>query len=207
MYGFCTPFDDISRLFTVCHAASRCLRFMYAISLCQYTILRCLPPKCVNFRTAYEKVVDRSIFHSSLLTFPKFHLLCCSSVAPSLSSSSLSMLYRLFLQHGCGTITRTSNAVKGLAAAVDRALTNYYCETWSYGKREGKAKKKEAAKKHVIKRNSRFLICRRFGKEKAKQEKKKRSRYKDEIPDFVFRTCMSKVRNTGILSFYLAFSI
>ena len=74
---------------TVCHAASRCLRCMYAMSLCLYTILRCPTPKCVNFRTAYEKVVDRSIFHSSLLTFPKFHLLCCSSVAPSLSSSSL----------------------------------------------------------------------------------------------------------------------
>ena len=120
MYGFCAPFDDISRLLTLCHAASRCLRCMYAISLCLYTILLCPPPKCVNLRTAYEKDVDRSIFHSSLLTFPKFHLLRCSSVAPSLSS----------------------NAVEGLAAAVGRALTNYYCETWSHRKREGKAIKR-----------------------------------------------------------------
>ena len=98
-YGLCTPctvsvhrlttYHAYSRYVTVCHAASRCLRYMYAISLCLYAILRCPPPKCVNFRTAYEKVVDRSIFHSSLLTFPKFHLLCCSSVAPLLSSSSL----------------------------------------------------------------------------------------------------------------------
>ena len=98
-YGLCTPctvfvhrlttYHAYSRYVTVCHAASRCLRCMYAISLCLYAILRCPPPKCVNFRTAYEKVVDRSIFHSSLLTFPKFHLLCCSSVAPLLASSSL----------------------------------------------------------------------------------------------------------------------
>ena len=120
MYGFCTPFDDISRLLTLCHAASRCLRCMYAISLCLYTILLCPPPKCVNLRTAYEKDVDRSIFHSSVLTFSKFHLLRCSSVAPSLSS----------------------NAAEGLAAAVGRALTNYYCETWSHRKREGKAIKR-----------------------------------------------------------------
>ena len=114
MYGFCTPFDDISRLLSLCHGMSRCLRCMYAISLCLYTILLCPPPKCVNLRTAYEKDVDRSIFHSSLLTFPKFHLLRCSSVAPSLSS----------------------NAVEGLAAAAGRALTNYLCETWSDGKRK-----------------------------------------------------------------------
>ena len=78
---------------------------------------------------AVEKDVDRSIFHSSLLTFPKFLLLRYSSVAPSWSS----------------------NAVKeGLAAAaaVGRALTNYYCETWSRGKREEKSKK-EAAKKQI----------------------------------------------------------
>ena len=132
----------------VCHAASRCLRCMYAISLCLYTILLCSPPKCVNLRTAYEKDVDRSIFHSSLLTFPKFHLLRCSSVAPSLSS----------------------NAVEGLAAAVGRALANYYCETWSHGEREGKAIKR-SLKEADIKTKSPIFIRRGLGKEKKKQEK------------------------------------
>ena len=87
-----TTYHAYSRYITVSDVASRCLRcigYMYAISLCLYTILRYPPPKCVNFRTADEKDVDRSIFHSALLTFTKFHLFRCSSVAPSLSSSSL----------------------------------------------------------------------------------------------------------------------
>ena len=98
------------------------------------------------------------------------------------------VLYRLFLQHGCGTITRTSNAVEGLAAACSWRLTNYYCETWSHGKREGKAKKSSHKEAVIWKKNPRLLICWRLRKEKAKQEKKlQRSRYKDEIPDFLFR--------------------
>ena len=44
-------------------------------------------------------------------------------------------------------------------------------------------------------------------KGKARKEKAERSRYKDDIPDVLFQSCMSKVRNTGISSFYLAFSI
>ena len=111
----------MSRYAMLPHAVYGVLRCMYAISLCLYTILWCPPPKCVNLRTAYEKDVDQSIFHSFLLTFPKFHLLRCSSVSPSLSS----------------------NAVEGLAAEVGRALANYYCETWSHGEREeGKAIKR-----------------------------------------------------------------
>ena len=51
--------------------------------------------------------------------------------------------------HGCSTIPRTSNAVEGLAAAVGRALANYYCETWSHGKREGKAKKRKRKEAYV----------------------------------------------------------
>ena len=151
MYGFCTPFDDkhaYSRYVTVCHAASRCLRCMYAISLCLYTILLCPPPKCVNLQTAYEKDVDRSIFHSSLLTFSKIHLLRCSSVAPSLSS----------------------NAVEGLAAAVGRALTNYYCETWSRGKREGNAIKRSRKEAHVKTKFTISYLLRAWKRER-KQEK------------------------------------
>ena len=164
MYGFCTPFDDISRLltlYTVCHAASRCLWRMYAISLCLYTILLCPPPKCVNLRTAYEKDVDRSIFHSSLLTFPKFHLLRCSSVAPSLSS----------------------NAVEDLAAAVSRALTNYYCETWSHGKREGKAIKRSRKKADIkTKFPISYLLRAWRGEEKARKRSRKEADIKTKFP-------------------------
>ena len=99
MYGFCTPFDDISAYplyVTVCHAASRC---MYAILLCLYTILWCPPPKCVNLRATYEKVVDRSIFQSSLLTFTKFHVLRCSSVG-SCSWQSIDELLCETWSHG-----------------------------------------------------------------------------------------------------------
>ena len=86
-----------------------------------------------------------------------------------------------------GTITRTSNAVEGLAAACSWRLTNYYCETWSHGKREGKAKKSSRKEAVIWKKNPRLLICWGLRKEKAKQEKKpQRSRYKDEIPDFLF---------------------
>ena len=87
--------------------------------------------------------------------------------------------------------------------AVGRALTNYYCETWSHGKREGKANS-VAAKKQLYEREIPDCLFAE-GLEKKRQSKKKkpqRSRYKDEIPDFLFRTCMSKVRNTGILSLY-----
>ena len=48
-------------------------------------------------------------------------------------------------------------------------------------------------------------VWRRKGK--ARKEKAESSRYKYEIPDILFRSCMFKVRNTGILSFYFAFSI
>ena len=161
MYGFCTPFDDISRLLTLCHGISRCLRCMYAISLCLYTILLRPPPKCVNLRTAYEKDVDRSIFHSSLLTFPKFHLLSCSSVAPSLSS----------------------NAVEDLAAAVGRALTNYYCETWSHGKREGKSIKRSRKEADIkTKFPISYLLRAWRGEEKARKRSRKEADIKTKCP-------------------------
>ena len=171
-YGLCTLcmvsvhrltiYHAYSCYVTVCHAASRCLRCMYAISLCLYTILLCPPPKCVNLRTAYEKDVDRSIFHSSLLTLPKFHLLRCSSVAPSLSS----------------------NAVEGLAAALGRAFTNYYCETWSHGETEGKAIKRSRYKDKIPD----LLFAEGLEKRrKSKKKKSQRSRYKDEIPVFISR--------------------
>ena len=66
--------------------------------------------------------------------------------------------------------------------AVGRALTNYYYETWSHGKREGKAKKISRKEAVIWKKKSDFLFAENLEK-KAKQEKKpQRSRYKDEIP-------------------------
>ena len=138
MYGFCTPFDDISRLLTLWHGMSRCLTlstvYVRHLAVSVHNFVVSATQMC-QFRTAYEKDMDRSIIHSSLLTFPKFHLLRCSSVAPSLSS----------------------NPVEGLAAAVGRALTNYYCETWSHGKREGKARKR-SRKEADIKMKFRLYI-------------------------------------------------
>ena len=144
-YGLCTPgtvsvhrlttYHAYSRYVTVCHAASRCLRCMYAISLC--------------------------IFHSSLLTFPKFHLLRCSSVAPSLSS----------------------NAVEGLAAAVGRALTNYYCETWYHGKREGKAIKRSRKEADIkTKFPISYLLRAWRGEEKARKRSHKEEDIKTKCP-------------------------
>ena len=158
MYGFCTPFDDISRLLTLCHGMSRCLTLstVYVRHLAVSP-----PPKCVNLRTAYEKDVDRSIFHSSLLTFPKFHLLRCSSIAPSLSS----------------------NAVEGLAAAVGRALTNYYCETWSHGKREGKAIKRSRKEADIkTKFPISYLLRAWRGEEKARKRSRKEADIKTKCP-------------------------
>ena len=78
------------RHITLTHAMLRYVTLPHAVyGVCTSSRCVCTQLCGVNFRTAYEKVVDRSIFHSSLLTFPKFHLLCCSSVAPLLSSSSL----------------------------------------------------------------------------------------------------------------------
>ena len=57
--------------------------------------------------------------------------------------------------------------------AVGRALTNYYCETWSHGKREGKAKR-VAAKKQLYEREiPDFLFS--DGLEKERQTKKKKA--------------------------------
>ena len=117
----------------------------------------CTPSRCVCTQFCGVRhpnvsiCVYRSIFHSSLLTFPKFHLLRCSSVAPSLSS----------------------NAVKGLAAAVGRALTNYYCETWYHGKREGKAIKKNRKETDI---KTKFPISYLLRAWKRKGKTRKRSR-------------------------------
>ena len=72
--------------------------------------------------------------------------------------------------------------------------------------KEKEKQKRVAAKRQLNEREIHdFLFAENLRKEKAKQEKKPQgSRYKDEIPHFLFRTCMSKVRNTGIFSLYLA---
>ena len=72
-------------------------------------------------------------------------------------------------------------------------------------KEKGK-QKKEAAKKQICEREiPDFLLAEGLEKKRqSKIKKPQRSRYKDEIADFLFRTCMSKVRKTGILSLYLA---
>ena len=98
------------------------------------------------------------------------------------------VLYRLFPQHGCGTITRTSNAVWGLGSCMQLA-EHWRITTLKLGlmaKEKGKQKrvatkkqlyereipdflfseglekkrqsKKKAAKKQILRRNSRFLI-------------------------------------------------
>ena len=49
-----------------------------------------------------------------------------------------------------------------------------------------------------------FLFAEGLEKKAEQGKKPQRSKYQDEIPDFLFRTCMAKERNTGILSLYLA---
>ena len=92
------------------------------------------------------------------------------------------VLYRLFLQRGCGTITRTSNAVESFCwqmHAVGRALMNYYCETWSHGKKEKKAKKKKPQRSsYMIEKLSDFLFAEGL---KKKRQSKKKSRKKADI--------------------------
>ena len=184
MYGSCTPFDDISRLLTVCHAASRCLRCMYAISLCLYTILLCPTPKCVNFRTAYKKVVDRSIFHSSLLTFPKFNLLCCSSVAYNNTHVKCSWGLGSCMQ--LAEHWRISTVKLGLVAE------------------EKEKQKRVDAKRQLYEREiPDFLFAE--GLEKKRQIKRKSHKEADiTCIKTKFPQCMSKVRNTVIWSLYLA---
>ena len=105
--------------------------------------------------------VDRIIFHSSLLSFFKFHLLRCSSVAPSLSS----------------------NAVEGLAAAVGRALANYYCETWSHGEREGKAIKRSRKEADIKTKFTISYLPRAWrGEEKARKRSRKEADIKTKCP-------------------------
>ena len=68
-------------------------------------------------------------------------------------------------------------------------------------KEKGKQTKK-AAKYRYMKENFPISFLLRAWEREGKDKKKpQRSRYKDEIPDFLFQTCMSKVRNTGILSY------
>ena len=64
--------------------------------------------------------------------------------------------------------------------AVDRALTNYYFETWSHGKREGKAKKKKPQRNTLYEREiPDFLFAE--GLEKKRQSKKRKSRKEADI--------------------------
>ena len=163
MYGFCTPFDDIHR----------CLRCMYAISLCLYTILRCPPPKCVNFRTAYEKVVDRSIFYSSLLTFPKFHLLSCSSVAPPVSSSSMGSAVEIVSPTWMWYNNRHVKCSWGLGSCMQLA-EHWRITTVKLGlmaKEKGK-QKRVAAKKQLYERETPDFFFAE-GLEMKRQSKKK----------------------------------
>ena len=68
-------------------------------------------------------------------------------------------------------------------------------------KEKGK-QKRVAAKKQLYEREiPDFLFSEGLEmKRQSKKKKPQRSRYKDETPDFLFRTCMSKVRNTGIFN-------
>ena len=119
MYGFCTSFDDISRLLTLCHGMSRCLTLStvyvhhLAVSVHNFAVSAtqmCQFPSCVwkgrgSEYFSFFPVPPSSICSVALL----LHHHCRRPLWV--------VLYRLFLQHGCGTITRTSNAVGGLAAA------------------------------------------------------------------------------------------
>ena len=145
MHGFCTLFDDISRLLTLFHGMSRCLTLStvyvrhLAVSVHNFAVSAtqmCQFPNRVwkGHGSEYFSFipVDLPQVPSALLLH---HCRCRLWI----------VLYRLFLQSGCGTITRTSNAVESFywpMHAVGRALTNYYCETWYHGKREREAKKR-----------------------------------------------------------------
>ena len=159
MYSFCTLFDDILRLLTPCHGMSRCLMlstvYVRHLAVSVHNFVVSATQMC-QFATAYEKDVDRSIFHSSLLTFPKFHLLRCSSIDPC------------------------------------------------HGKSEGKAIKRSRKEADMKTKSTISYLLRAWKRERNKKKKSQRSRYKDEIPDFLFRTCMSKIRNTENMSLYIS---
>ena len=167
-------------------------RSPYTGTRCPYTVLHCFTIGYATLRTA-QNVMDQSIFHSSLLTFPKFICSVALLLLHHCRRRIWVVLYRLLLQHGCGTITRTSNAVEGLAAAAGRALTNYYCETWSHGKKEGKAKKKKPQSSRYKKEIPDFLFAKGLEKRrKSKKKKPQRSKYKDEISEFLFAEGLEK---------------
>ena len=105
-----------------------------------------------NFACPYEH--ESEYFSFFPVDFP--HLLRCSSVAPSLSS----------------------NAVEGLAAAFGRALTNYYCATWSQGKREGKAIKRSRKEADI---KTKFPISYLLRAWKREEKARKRSRKEADI--------------------------
>ena len=57
--------------------------------------------------------------------------------------------------------------------AVDRALTNYYWETWSHGKKEGKAKKKKPQRNSYMKEKFPISYLPKVWKRKGKARKEK----------------------------------
>ena len=90
----------------------------------------CTPSRCVctQFCSVRHPNVSISEPHMKRSWIGVFFILFCWPSPSSICSVAFLLLhhcrrtlwvvlYRLFLQHGCGTITRTSNAVEGLAAA------------------------------------------------------------------------------------------
>ena len=185
-YGLCTlctvsvhhltTYHAYSRYFTVCHAASRRLRFMYAISLCLYATQMC------TFLNRIWKGRGSEYFFI-LPCWPSPSSIC--SVALLLLHHCLRrfwvVLYRLFPQHGCGTITRTSNAVEGLAAAcswqsIDELLL-WNLVSWQ---KRRKSKKKKPQRDTLYEREIPYFLFAE-GLEKKRQSKKRKSRKEADI--------------------------
>ena len=211
MYGFCTPFDDISRLLTLFHGMSRCLTL-------STVYVRQLAVSVHNFAVSVTQMCPISEPRMKRSWIRVFFIHPCWPSPSSICSVALLLLHhcrrrlwivlhRLFLQRGCGTITHTSNAGLLLADAcswqsIDELLL-WNLVSWQ--KRRESKKKKPQRSRYMKEKFSDFLFAEGLEKRKVKAKKKpQRSRYKDEIPDFLFRTCMSNVRNTGMLSLYLA---
>ena len=165
----------------------------------------CTPSRCVCTQFCGVRHPNVSISEPRMKRswIGVFFLLPCWPSPSSICSVALRLLHhcrrplwvvlsRLFLQHGCGTVTRTSNAVEGLAATYSwQSIDEFLLWNLVIWQKRRESKRKKLQSTDIWRRNSRFLICWGLGKEKEKQKKsRKEADIKTKFPISYFgRAC------------------
>ena len=169
MYGFCTPFDDISRLLTLCHGMSRCLTLStvyvrhLAVSVHNFVVSATQMCQFANRVWKGRRSEYFSFFPVDLPQVPSAPLLfCCSIIVVKCS-------------WGLGSCSWQS---------IDELLL-WNLVSWHKRRKSNTKKPQRSRYKDEI---PDFLFAEGLERRrKSKKMKSQRSRYKDEMPVFISR--------------------